>query len=381
MGVRIDNLAPRAAPAPTACLPSRADPVVRRIAREWRRLTARRSLRRTPDADRRTLLGVSGGADSTAMLLALVAAAGRRSDAIAGVAHVLHDLRPPDEARADRDAVRALAGALSLPYHEQRITTADCPDNPEATARRARYRALAHLAAEAGCPFVATAHHADDQLESILMALLRGAGPDGLRGIAPRRRIQSAGLETGVTLIRPCLGITHEEAVDLCRRSGVVWREDGTNADTTRLRAALRHGPLADIALLRPGAPRRAARTARLMRDAAGLVHDRARDVFADDLTWHRDALRRERAIVLGAGLRAAALRLTEGRHADELTGRTVDPAIRAIRDDSTEPRRFNWPGAITLTVTAFSVSIVKDRAQESSPPDFRRTRGGRTYA
>lgn len=367
MSVRIENHAePGAGPLPT--LPARSDPAVRRIAREWRRLTNPRAARTLPDASRRTLVGVSGGADSTALLLALAGVAREHI----GIAHVLHDLRPSPHPQADRDAVAALAARLGIPFHERSITI-DRSRNLEAGARAARYAALAEMARHADCPFLATAHHADDQLESIVMALLRGAGPDGLRAIAPRRPLSGATppgdtplpsrdrpQRSTVTLIRPCLQLTRAEAEALCRRCHTPWRDDHTNRDTTRLRAALRHGPLADLALLRPDAARHASRSALLLRDAAGLVRDRARDVFADATTWPRDALRAEREIVLGAGLRAAALRLTRGRGADRLTGALLDPAIRAIRDNSTNPRTFHWPDGLTLEITTHHVALTR---------------------
>jgi tRNA(Ile)-lysidine synthase TilS/MesJ len=298
----------------------------------------------------------------------------------------VHDLRPPEQALADRDGVAAIAEALGLVFFERAVVT-DPADNAERSARDARYGALAAMAAEAGASFVATGHHADDQLESVVMGLVRGAGPDGVRGIASSRPIRvgiwdesacPAGPGTRarssaepcmgepgmapqtVTLIRPCLGITRAEAERLCRDSGVAWRTDPTNADTTRLRAALRHGPLRDLAVIRPRAALRASASAELLRDAAGLVQDRAREVFGGDLAWPRAALRAERAIVLGAGLRAAAIRLTGGAHADRLTTALLTPAIGAIRDDSTDPRTFDWPGGLTLSVTAHAVTLAR---------------------
>ncbi len=337
---------------------------MRRIARAWRRLTGG-SERRLPDGARRTLLAVSGGADSLAMLLALASASGGgsgggrsgggdRGGGIGGVAHVVHDLRPASEAEADRDEVGALATDLGLPFYEG-VARVDPSDNAERSAREARYRVLEALAARAGCRFVATAHHADDQLESMVMGLIRGAGPEGLRGIAPSRPLSDT-----VTLIRPCLGITSAEARAICRDAGLTWREDATNDDTTRLRAALRHGPLAALTELRPGSARAAARAAGLLRDTAGLIRDHAETVFGDRTCWSRAKLRAQRGVVLGAGLRRAALRLTGGRHADALTSKTLDPAIRAIRDASTEPRRFDWPGGLTLRVTAREVSLTR---------------------
>lgn len=310
----------------------------RRLAARWRTLTSGAP----------TLCACSGGADSTALLLALAAAEPARLTA----AHVVHDMRPTSEALADRDAVRDLAARLAVPFVEASASR-DSAGNTEAQLRRSRYAALAALARQERCAFVATGHTADDQLETMVMALARGAGLRGMRGAAEHREIAE-----GVTLIRPLLSVTRDEAERICAAAGVEWRTDATNADTARLRAALRAGPLRDLLALRPAAARRASETAALLRDAQTVVESRARAVFGERLAWPRDMLRAEPAVVVGEGLRAAALRLREGAGADRLTSRVVRPAVDAVRDDSTEPRAFEWAGGVRIEVTAREVRI-----------------------
>lgn len=314
------------------------DDRARDVARRWREAVA--------GAPGPTLVACSGGADSTALALCL-----RSAGAPLVLGHIVHDLRPRHEALADRDAVRDLAAALGVPFAEAEATRA-APGNAEALARRNRYRALANLARANHAATVVTAHHADDQLESIVLALLRGAGPRGLAGVAPVRD-----LAPGLRLVRPMLGLTRTDARDLCSRAGAPWREDATNLDTSRARNALRHGPLADIAAMRPGAARRAAQTAELLRETIALVEDRVHAAFADAHEWPREALRAERTIVLGAGLRAAAVRVGGGGGADRLSRRVVDPVVRAILSDSTDPRRFTM-GPAAVEVDAHRVRI-----------------------
>ncbi|HBS28706.1 MAG TPA: tRNA lysidine(34) synthetase TilS [Phycisphaerales bacterium] len=314
-------------------------PRARRIAERWRRLT----LGGGP-----TLVACSGGADSSALALALGAFARGVS-----LVHVVHDLRPEPEALADRDAARALAHRLGMHFAERRVCVRGDPGNAEANARRARYEALADAAREVGARFVATGHHADDQLETVLMALIRGSGPRGLRGIAPRRA-----LAAGVTLVRPMLWTTRSEAEAICTRAGVPWVTDRTNLETDRLRAALRAGPLREIVRLRPGAALAASRAADLQRDAARMIDDAARELFGEGSDWPRATLRRQPAVVLGAGLRRAARRLLESRGADRLSRAVVDPVVRAVRDGSTEPRCFDWPGGVRVEVTAHGVRM-----------------------
>src|SRR5262249_13089156 len=158
---------------PSISLPRRTDPTVRAITRSWRSLTGGTS--RGHDRARRTLIACSGGGDSCGLALALAAAISNPADLLV-IAHLVHDMRPESEPLAHRDAPRDLASALGLPFVERSIRVKTAGGNAEAVARRLRYQALAQLASEHGCPFIATAHHAQDQLETMLMALIRGSG-------------------------------------------------------------------------------------------------------------------------------------------------------------------------------------------------------------
>jgi len=320
---------------------SRRDPAVAKLIARWKRLSG----------GARTLIACSAGADSTALTLVLRAASSNLA-----VAHVLHDLRPAPVARADRDAAKALADRCGLPFFEAAVAVP--PGNAEANARHARYAALARLANESGYEFVATAHHAGDQLEGLIMALVRGAGPAGLAAARESRPIECPDTGAAATLIRPALRTERAVLESICRDCGAEWRTDETNFDVSRDRAALRHGPLAEIESLRPGAAARAARTADLLRDAAELIEERAQQVFGDQLEWPREKLRAERPVVLAAGLRRAFLTLTGGAHADKLDGETLDRAIEAIRSPSGEHKELHWPRGVSLIISRDRVGL-----------------------
>jgi tRNA(Ile)-lysidine synthase len=331
---------PRSRPAAIGGL-DRSNPFVRAVALAWRRLT---------NGGGKTLAACSGGADSTALLLALALTTREIV-----VAHVVHDLRPRDETRADRDAVKRLAEGLGVPFVEAEVRVAREKGNKEALARRARYAALDRLARAAGCSAVATAHHADDQFETVLMALMRGAGLRGLRGIAPKRRLRAG--DTGpARLVRPMLGVTREEARAVCRCAGVGWREDATNRDVSRLRAALRERVMLMLTSLRPGASRRASSAAEALRDAAAAIESGVREAFGEGFEWPRERLRRQPRAIVVRGLIRAAQRLLAGRRFDRITSRLARESARAVRDGCTDPRRFEWPGGIVLTVSAHRV-------------------------
>lgn len=329
----------------------RRDRAVRAVVLAWRRLTGGKA----------TVLACSGGADSSAMVIALAAGLGRKAPGLLTVGHIVHDMRGREEALADRDAARALAERLGIPFVEAEVSVRSQRGNAEAAARRERYAALGRLAREAGAGFVATAHHAGDQVESVLMGLLRGSGVRGMSGVAPSRRVRAG--EDGVRLVRPMLGVGRADCERVCRLAGWAWREDATNADTTRLRAALRHGVARDLVRLRPRAEGRIAAAAELLRDAAGVVEDRAAEIVGKAerahgrVVWGRGDLARERAVVVGEALRIAATELLGGRGRDRLTLRAVGPAVRAVRGAEKHPREFQWRGVV-CRVTSRSVFL-----------------------
>jgi tRNA(Ile)-lysidine synthetase-like protein len=335
--------------------PPKSDPAVREIVRSWRSLTG----------GARTLVALSAGADSSALALALATATG---DLV--IAHIVHDLRPPQETGADRDAARALADRLGLPFVEDAIGVSESTGNEEDNARKARYTALATLAAAHDCRFIAAGHHADDALETTLMSLLRGASLRGLAGIPDCRRIAG----TQALLVRPMLGVSHDDCRRICAECGWAWREDLTNTDTRRLRAALRHAVIPLLVALRPGAAQRVARASQTLHDAAGLVEDAAAELWALAGTettpdgaitrawWARPEMGAGRAVVLGETLRHAIRRMAGGEGLDRVGARELDRVARAIRDSSTEPRRYEWATLIVL-VDAHTVSLVRKEA------------------
>lgn len=197
------------------------------------------------------VLMVSGGADSSALLVMAATSAldiddGRGRSHIARerlhVLHVNHQLRGLD-AVEDEEFVRDLAARYGIPCTVRRVDVAALAartgDNVENAGREARYTAAVELAnqlsAEFGTPRsaarIVTAHTANDRAETFLMNVMRGSGTAGLTSI-PRRRNR---------IVRPLLDRTHEELCEYLRMRGIVWREDATNADTTRLRSYVRH--------------------------------------------------------------------------------------------------------------------------------------------
>jgi tRNA(Ile)-lysidine synthase len=174
------------------------------------------------------VLAASGGADSTA-LVALLCECGLVAPERAIVAHFDHRLRGDGAAARDRYVVEALCARYALAL---RLGAWDAPRAGEAAAREARYRFLAETAVEAGARAVATGHTEDDQLETIVMQTLRGAGPSGAAGMAPERAWPHAGAPevAALLLLRPLLATPRAETRAYCAARGLAYVDDETNA-------------------------------------------------------------------------------------------------------------------------------------------------------
>jgi tRNA(Ile)-lysidine synthase len=184
---------------------------------------------------RAVLIAVSGGGDSIALLhLCLRFKACLSIDSI-GIAHINHGLRGT-ESDEDERFVAQLARQASCPFHSHRLTGKTLGDaGVEAWAREGRYRFFGQLCQEHGYTHIATGHTADDQVETVVLNLLRGAGLAGLAGMAPTR-------PDGV--IRPLLRISRLELRAWLQAHNLAWREDATNADTHLKRNWVRHAVL-----------------------------------------------------------------------------------------------------------------------------------------
>ena len=202
------------------------------------RTAADRGLIRTGD---RIVAAVSGGCDSVAMVLVLLALRERRRFDL-GVAHVNHCLR--DGAEADSEFVRELARGMGLRCKTCTVDVGACRlagESLEMAARRERYRALRAVADEWSASAVATGHTLDDQAETMLLKLVRGARPGGLRGIEYEVELD------GLRVIRPLRDChRHELRAALAAEHG-SWREDESNDDTAFLRNRIRHEVLPSL--------------------------------------------------------------------------------------------------------------------------------------
>jgi tRNA(Ile)-lysidine synthase len=195
----------------------------------------RRTIRRYDllPAGSRAVIALSGGADSVALTHLLRELAPRAGFHLAGLAHLNHRLRG-EAADADEEFCRRLAADLSLSIEVQRLDVlalARRRGSLEEAAREVRYEFLEQAADRLGADRIAVGHTLDDQAETFLLRLLRGAGPRGLAGIYPRFG----------RVVRPLLEVSRADLRRYLAERGVSFREDETNRDTTIPRNRVRH--------------------------------------------------------------------------------------------------------------------------------------------
>jgi tRNA(Ile)-lysidine synthase len=204
-------------------------------------------------AGEHVLVACSGGSDSVA-LAAILAALAKSMRLRLTLAHVNHGVRA--SAWQDEAVAMRVAAALGLPF---KVAALKLARPGEAEMREARYEALVRLTLETGCTAVATGHNASDQTETVLLALFRGTGVDGLAGMPPRRP-----LAEGVDLARPVLRLEREDLRSYAAHHGLPYAIDPTNADRTLRRNAIRMA-LAALRPLFPGLDAAVARAAEVV--------------------------------------------------------------------------------------------------------------------
>lgn len=310
------------------------------------------------------VVACSGGADSVALLRALAMLAPRRKWQLSLiVAHVQHHLR--DEAEDDARFVEQLADALKLPYARRDIRPAAMQGNLEANASELRYQALGNIAREHDAPFIATAHHVDDQLETLLMRILRGASVAGLRGIAWNKPLSTSDIKQKVSdtfvLVRPMLSVQQGDILGFLDQLDQPWREDATNADTSRTRAKLRHDVLPRLKELQPDAANKALELAEHFGDLHALVQDAVDKTLRSGgascgVVLSRDDARAMNRAVLTEMLRRVLI--DAGVPADRLSRHALRPAVHAAQDPVGGTRRFAFAKGVTLVITREAVAV-----------------------
>jgi tRNA(Ile)-lysidine synthase len=231
----------------------------------------------------RVLVALSGGADSTALACLLVELASRRGFRVVAAAHFNHGLRTASV--EDESFCRALAAQLGIGWvggaGDVRSLAAHEGVSLEDAGRRLRYDFLHRAAGECEATHVAVGHTLDDQAETVLLQMIRGAGPRGLGGMAPSRRLQpTSGID--VRLVRPLLEVRHQEVVAWLAARGQAFREDESNRDLRFVRNRVRHEVIPLLrARLSPGVEAVLARNAEIAASDAAYLEEQSRRSYA----------------------------------------------------------------------------------------------------
>ena len=191
----------------------------------------------------RVLVALSGGPDSVALLRLLRELESGGELTVAGAAHLNHALR--DTAHRDEQFSRALAAEVGVPFRFDRVEVRELATrlgtSLEDAGRRARYELFERAADELGADVIATGHTRDDQAETFLLRLIRGAGARGLAGIHPRMRLPAEAPEARRWVVRPLIEIGRSELREYLARLGQAFCDDESNRDLSFPRNRIRH--------------------------------------------------------------------------------------------------------------------------------------------
>ena len=294
------------------------------------------------------VVAVSGGADSTALLLILADLVDELGIVI-HVAHFDHRTRPKQSAE-DADFVARLANRIGAPI---RVGRAEKPTKTEDAARVARYEFLRRAASEIGADAIATGHTRDDQAETVLLHLTRGAGLAGLVGMRPLRE----------GIARPLLAIGRKDTVAVCRAARIRPRVDPTNRSLRFARNRVRLEVLPKLAKINPRAAEAIARFA----EAAAQLQ------IEDDLdigTALAGAREKDAIVIaaLGPAIRGRALALAWHEATGRVLGARHRKALEELTATDDGSRSLDLPGGRAIREYGL-LRIVCDRPPESSDP------------
>ena len=303
------------------------------------------------------LVAVSGGADSTALLLLLADLAPQLGLDL-HVAHFDHRLRPRESAK-DAQFVADLAQRHGATI---RIGRADAPPKSEDAARELRYAFLRRAAREVGATRIATGHTRDDQAETVLLHATRGSGLAGLAGMRPHRD----------DIVRPLLAVGRAETEAVCAEAKITPREDRSNADPKYARNRIRHTVLPELERINPQARAALAR----LSDAAAAAADVTRHAAEQALDGATigDAIALDR---LDDAVRADALALAWSRATDRSLAAKHRAALAALASAREGSASLDLPGGRAIREYA-SLRIATGRERASEPAAETPLVGGR---
>lgn len=298
------------------------------------------------------LVGLSGGADSSALLvLAAVLAHRDRASPVISAVYVHHHLRP----EADREVEHCadLCAQLGVAFSAVDIHPTRGSSGLAADARRLRHAALAECATSTDSKWILLAHHSDDVLETLLMRIGRGAGNRGLTTIPWMRRSSP---KSPIRIARPLLSVSRVEIEEFCRHCDLSWCEDASNTNIKSARGLLRDQIVPTLRDRWPSIARHALRASEAARSGEWALKKIALMEGWTNREIPRKLLR-NRGPELSAALLASAFR----QQSISISLRTIRMVAEAACDRTTRPRIFHDEGVnITLNARFLIISPVE---------------------
>ena len=276
--------------------------------------------------------------------------------------HVVHDIRDARFTLQDCQLVENLAAQLGCEFVRREVFVAQMDGNLEHNARQARYRELCDVASQIGASYIATGHHGDDQLETVLMHLMRGSGVRGMGGVSPALEMGS------IKVIRPMLEVTRAEVEQVCNDAGLEWRHDHTNDDQGYLRNRVRHSLVSVMREIEADVAKRASGCAESIRQAREAITQLTQEMLVDasqqsgsSWSWTRNELRKVPEALLVELVFIYVRMVLTGLDADQITRRAMDAYVQGVKSDDTEPHTHRL-GPIVVDIQANRVTIMPSR-------------------
>ncbi len=330
--------------------------------------------------------GVSGGPDSLCLLHLLVALRPRFELTLV-VAHLNHQLRGAASG-ADAAFVQQVAAEWQLPLYLESWDVATAAkwrkQSIEETARQMRYAFLWRVAEKTGATQIAVGHHADDQIETVLMHFLRGTGLAGLRGMLPVTPVTgrrwhpddlplppaspALALQPAPAIIRPLLEITRREIETYCRENKLSPREDHTNQDTSFFRNRLRHELIPYLATYNPNIREILRRSAKVIAADAQFMHEQLEIIWPsviktespEMITFHLEQWLKLPLAMKRSSLRKAVSNLRHGLR--NIGFHHIEDAIAIVETGGTGAKA-TLPQGLVLTVSYQTFVIASEEA------------------
>ncbi len=301
----------------------------------------------------KTLVGFSGGADSMALLHALMDYLGRERIV---AFHLDHMLRGADSQR-DEAFCRAFCHANEIEYVSKQVNIREMSETAlEETARRVRYDAFFETAKATGCTTVSLAHHAGDNLETMLFHLCRGAGLAGLAGIPPKRPLGD------LWVVRPLLDCTKDEIFAYLQENSLDFVTDKTNFDTEYTRNFIRHEILPKLEAVNPRALENARRSADILRESGDYLTGEAERLVEEKTALPRETLRN-----LPSALRHEVLSLLYQKAGGETLSAAQSDAISDVICHEKTGKRVSLTGGITAVLDGKMLRFLLEKDMKST--------------